>query len=235
MLSGLLIDKMIINLLNLFFPKVCLACDNQLEANEVQICTLCRHDLPLINLSSSINNDVTKRLYGRVKLEHAAALLWFSKRGLVQHLIHNLKYKGHEEVGELLGDWLGEELVKLDGFKTVDVVVPVPLHSLRLRQRGFNQVHKFGQKLALALECDFNTQVLQKTKSTQTQVFKDRIKRLITDDALFRVTDYESLKGKHVLLVDDIITTGATIETCAQALSKIEGLRLSVAAMAIAE
>ncbi len=231
----LLIDKMIINLLNLFFPKVCSACDNPLEANELCVCTFCRHELPFTNFECSLNNEVTKRLYGRVQLENASALLWFSKKGLVQHLIHNLKYKGQEHVGVFLGKWLGEELIKHEGFRTVDVVLPVPLHSKRLRQRGFNQVHKFGKELAKTLKCDFNTEILRKTKATKTQVFKDRIKRWINDDSLFVVTDYETLKGKHVLLVDDLITTGATIETCAKALSKIEGIRISVATMAIAE
>lgn len=230
-----LFDEMIKNLLNLFFPKVCLSCDNHLEASEIYICTFCRHELPLTNFKSTANNEVTKRLYGRVQLDHATALLWFSKKGMVQHLIHNLKYKGHEEVGELLGQWLGAELIIHNGFKTVDIVIPVPLHSKRLRQRGFNQVHKFGKKLADALECEFNTTVLQKSKATKTQVFKDRLKRLITDDSVFSVTDYESLKGKHILLVDDLITTGSTIESCANALSKIEGITLSVATMAIAD
>lgn len=226
---------MIINLLNLFFPKVCLACDNQLETNEVYICAFCRHELPLTNFESANDNEVTKRLYGRAQLENASALLWFSKKGLVQHLIHNLKYKGHEDIGKFLGQWFGEELRKHEGFKTVDVVIPVPLHSKRMRQRGFNQVHKFGKELADALECDFNTTVLQKAKTTKTQVFKDRIRRFITDDAVFLVTEYETLKGKHILLVDDIITTGATIETCVNALSKIDGITISVATMAIAE
>ncbi|MEO5789850.1 MAG: phosphoribosyltransferase family protein [Gelidibacter sp.] len=226
---------MIINLLNLFFPKVCLACDDQLETSEVYVCTFCRHELPLTNFESTVHNDVTKRLYGRVQLENASALFWFTKKGLVQHLIHNLKYKGHEDVGKFLGQWLGQELKQQERFRTVDVVIPVPLHSKRLRQRGFNQVHEFGKELAEALECDFNTKVLQKDKATKTQVFKDRIRRWITDETLFVVTDYESLKGKHILLVDDIITTGATIEICANALSKIEGVTISVATMAIAE
>ena len=224
-----------INLLNLFFPKVCLACDNQLEVNEIYVCTICRHELPLTNFESATDNDVTKRLYGRVQLQNATALFWFTKKGLVQHLIHNLKYKGHEDVGKFLGQWFGEELSKCEHFRTVDVVIPVPLHSKRLRQRGFNQVHKFGKELADALGCNFNITVLQKGKATKTQVFKDRIRRWINDDALFIVTDFESLKGKHILLVDDIITTGATIETCANALSKIEGVTISVATMAIAE
>lgn len=214
---------------------VCLACDNILEANEAFVCTYCRHELPLTNFESVIDNEVSQRLYGRVELKGAYALLRFSKKGLVQHLLHNLKYKGHEQVGEFLGDWLGQELSHHEIFKSVDVVVPVPLHSKRLRQRGFNQVHKFGKKLADALGCEFDTQVLQKTKATPTQVFKDRIRRWMNDDALFVVTDYQTLKGKHILLVDDIITTGATIETCANALAKIEGITLSVASMAIAE
>lgn len=230
-----LIDKMVKNLLNLFFPQVCLSCDNHLEANELYVCTLCRHELPLTNFESNINNDVTKMLYGRVLLKNASALLWFSKKGLVQHLLHNLKYKGHEDIGEFLGKWHGAELSKHDGFKSVDVVIPVPLHSRRLRQRGYNQVHKYGRELASALECDFNTEVLQKAKATKTQVFKDRIRRWVNDEALFIVTDFETLRGKHVLLVDDIITTGATIETCANALCKIEGVTISVATMAIAE
>lgn len=235
LLRLLLIDKMVKNLLNLFFPEVCLSCDNQLETNEIYVCTLCRHDLPLTNFENTTNNEVTKILYGRVQLNNAFALLWFSKKGLVQHLLHNLKYKGHEEIGEFLGQWLGQELYKHEGFRNVDVVIPVPLHSKRLRQRGYNQVHKFGMQLAEALECDFNTTVLQKAKATKTQVFKDRVRRWMNDDTLFIVTEYETLKGKHILLVDDIITTGATIETCANALSKIEGITISVATMAIAE
>jgi ComF family protein len=146
-----------------------------------------------------------------------------------------LKYKGYEEVGEFLGKWHGEELRNHEGFKSVDVVIPVPLHSKRLRQRGYNQVHKYGKEIANAVDCDFNTEILQKSKATKTQVFKDRIRRWNNDDTLFMVTDYEILKGKHILLVDDIITTGATLETCANALLKIEGVTLSVATMAIAE
>src|SRR5690606_2301531 len=108
------------NLLNLFFPQVCLSCDNQLEANELYVCTVCRHELPLTNFESTTNNELTKMLYGRVLLRNASSLLWFSKKGLVQHLLHNLKYKGHEEIGEFLGKWLGEELSKHKEFSSVD-------------------------------------------------------------------------------------------------------------------
>lgn len=229
------IDKMMINLLNLFFPPVCMACDSHLNDNEKHICTFCRNELPVTNFHLDINNAVAKRLYGRVNFINATSLLWFNKKGIVQHLIHNLKYKGHEEVGVFLGKWLGEELSEIKSYKNIDVVIPVPLHKSKLRKRGFNQADKFGREIAKSLSVEFNDTVLVKTKATTTQVFKDRLKRILTHEADFSISEHHSLKGKHILLVDDIITTGATIEACANQLFAIEGVRISVATMAIAE
>jgi ComF family protein len=225
---------MVKNLLNLLFPKVCYACQSFLNDNEQHICTQCRHELPLTNFNTLENNAVEKLLYGRVPIEHATALLWFKKKGIVQQLLHNLKYKGHEDVGLFLGEWLGEELSELKEFQDIDVVVPVPLHKSRQRKRGYNQVHKFAQAIADKLHIECNTSVLQKTKATQTQVFKDRLKRWNDDNTVFSVTNIQDFKGKHILLVDDVITTGATIEACSNALLKIEGIKISVATMAIA-
>jgi ComF family protein len=174
-------------------------------------------------------------LYGRVKLEEATALLHFSKKGKVQQLMHNLKYRRHEVVGEFLGEWLGEDLKNTDAYKGIDVVVPVPLHKSKQKQRGYNQVDKFGRALAKALDADYNSDTLLKTSATKTQVFKDRLKRSSNIDANFTISEKESLKHKHILLVDDIITTGSTIEACANALSSIEGIKLSVATMAITD
>ena len=229
------IDKMIINLLNLFFPQVCMACDAHLNDNEKHICTFCRNELPVTDFHLDVDNAVAKRLYGRVNFKNATSLLWFYKKGIVQHLIHNLKYKGHEDVGVFLGQWLGQELNEIDSYKTIDVVIPVPLHKSKLRKRGYNQVDKFGKEIAKALSIEYNSKVLIKTKATSTQVFKDRLKRILTHDADFSISEYDSLKGKHILLVDDIITTGATIEACANQLLAIEGVTISVATMAIAE
>ncbi len=226
---------MVINLLNLFFPKVCLACDALLGDNEIYICTFCRDELPVTNFHLETDNAVAKRLYGRVNFRQATSLLWFNKKGIVQHLIHNLKYKGHEEVGLFLGRWLGGELSEMEQFKSIDVVVPVPLHKSKFRKRGYNQVDKFGREIARALSAEFNSHSLIKTKATTTQVFKNRLKRIMTHQEDFSVVEHESLKGKHILLVDDIITTGATIEACAHQLLAIEGVSISVATMAIAE
>ena len=226
---------MIKNLLNLFFPKVCLACNNHLLDNELQICTNCRHELPLTNFHEDKENAVHKTLYGRVKLENATALLHFSKKGRVQQLIHNLKYRGQEEVGDLLGTWLGAELQSIPAYCEIDIVVPVPLHRSKLRSRGYNQVDRFARRIASAIEADYQPNILTKTNNTKTQVFKDRIKRSSAKEGNFGIKDDGSLNNKHVLLVDDIITTGSTIEDCAEALLKIEGIKLSLATMAITD
>lgn len=223
------------NLLNLFFPRVCEACSNYLSDNEQIICTVCRHEMPVTNAHFSENSQVEKILYGRVLLEHATALFLFSKGGLVQQLIHNLKYRGHQEIGRCLGQWLGEELKSHPVYRSVDAVIPVPLHPKKYRMRGFNQVHKFGQAIAELLEVPFDTSLLKKQFSTTTKVFKSRIGRYDDSKAEFYITENLNYTNRHLLLVDDLITTGSTIERCYQVLKAIPGLRLSIATMAIAE
>jgi len=223
------------NLLNLFFPEVCESCNSVLGDNEQIICVFCRHQLPVTNFHFDNSETVKKVVYGRVKLENATALLHFSKKGIVQQLLHNLKYRGHEQISAFLGKWLGSELNTLDAYKTINIVIPVPLYKTKLRKRGYNQVAEFGKEIAKALNADYNDTVLVKTKPTQTQVFKGRLKRWNDDGALFSITENESLKGKHILLVDDIITTGATVEACASVLLKIDNIKLSLATMAIAD
>ena len=222
-------------MLNLFFPQVCEACNNHLKDGEHILCLSCRHELPITNFHFENSEHVKKVVYGRVQLEYATALLHFSKKGSVQQILHNLKYRGHQEISGFFGKWLGSELSKIEEYKTIDTVIPVPLYKTKLRQRGYNQVAKFGQEIAKAIQAEFNDTVLVKTKSTQTQVFKERLKRWNDDGSLFSITETESLEGKHILLVDDIITTGATVEACANVLLKIDNIKLSLATMAIAD
>jgi ComF family protein len=226
---------MVKNLLNLFFPKICDACKTILGDNETVICVKCRHQLPVTNFHFDKFITVHNIVFGRVKLENATALLHFSKKGIVQQLLHNLKYRGHEQISVFLGKWLGSELSSIEDYKAVDVVIPVPLYKTKLRKRGYNQVAEFGKEIAKALHADYNDKVLVKTKPTQTQVFKGRLTRWNDDGALFNISEKESLKGKHILLVDDIITTGATVEACASVLLKIDNIKLSLVTMAIAD
>ncbi len=222
-------------MLNLFFPKVCEACSNALLDNQLVICVNCRHHLPVTNFHFDNSEVVKKVVYGRVKLENATALLHFSKKGIVQQILHNLKYRGHEEISGFFGQWLGTELKTLESYRTIDVVIPVPLYKTRLRKRGYNQVTKFGQEIAKSLNAEFNDEVLIKTRATTTKVFKGRLSRWNDDGAVFAISENKSLKGKHILLVDDIITTGATVEACATELLKIDNIKLSLVTMAIAD
>lgn len=226
---------MIKNLLNLFFPKVCYACSDLLSDNEHHICTSCRHQLPVTNYHFEEDKTVEKVFYGRVKIEKATALLKFHKKGRVQQLLHNLKYKGHETIGQFLGAWLGQELNDTKDYGTIDIVIPVPLHKNKLRKRGYNQVSKFGKEIANALETDFAENVLVKKTATATQVFKKRFARWQGSDDNFSLENADLISGKHILLVDDIITTGATIEACSNILQKAKNVKISIAAMAIAE
>ena len=222
-------------MLNLFFPKVCEACNNVLTDNELVVCLSCRHQLPVTHFHFNRSKAVEKIVYGRVKLENATALLHFSKKGIVQQLLHNLKYRRHEHISSFLGKWLAAELCTVNTYNDVDVVVPVPLYKTKLRKRGYNQVAKFGKEIAKALHAEYNDEVLIKTKPTKTKVFKGRLSRWNDDGAVFAISEHKALQGKHILLVDDIITTGATVEACAKELLTIDNIKLSLATMAIAD
>ncbi len=221
-------------IINLFFPKVCYACSYLLTDNELHICTTCRHNLPVASYHFENNNTVEKVFYGRIKLEQATALLRFEKKGIVQQLLHNLKYRGHETISKILGEWLGNELKTIEAYNNIDAVIPVPLHRNKLRKRGYNQVAKFGIEIAKSLNAEYIDNVLIKTTATKTQVFKKRISRWNNTNEIFSVTNTNDIEGKHILLVDDIITTGATIEACANMLYKAKNIKISVATMAIA-
>ena len=221
-------------IVNLFFPKVCFACLNLLHDNEDTICVNCRHDLPVTNFHFDNDDTVAKVLYGRAKIEQGTALFRFEKKGLVQQLIHGLKYRGYENIGALLGNWLGSELKTLEHYQNIDVVIPVPLHKKKLRKRGYNQVAKFGQQLAKALDAEYNDKVLVKVTNTASQTTKQRFTRWINNDELFAIVNMGAIENKHLLLVDDLITTGATLKACITVLNKAKNIKISIATMAIA-
>ncbi|GAA3595983.1 ComF family protein [Flavivirga amylovorans] len=202
--------------------------------NEKTICIDCRHGLPITNFHFNNDDAVTKVLYGRAKVENGTALFRFEKKGIVQQLIHGLKYKGYENIGLFLGDWLGGELKNIESYKTIDMVIPVPLHKKKLKKRGYNQVSKFGQQIAEALKVAYKDDALLKITNTKSQVDKKRLARWNNSDELFTLINSESIENKHILLVDDIITTGATLEACIAVLSQAKNIKISIATMAIA-
>jgi ComF family protein len=220
------------NLINLFFPKVCVGCKNVLIQQEKVICIHCLHELPVTNLHVNDSKLISKVFYGTINLQHATALFYYPKKGVVRQMIHHLKYKNQEKISSYLGKWLGLELKNCGYYNTIDVVIPVPLHKKRMRERGYNQVEGFAKELALSLNANFNDTTLMRNKNTSTQTVKNRLTRWKNVQTIFEVTDVNTLKGKHILLVDDVITTGATVKSCVQELNKIKGVNISLAVMA---
>lgn len=180
------------------------------------------------------SNDAMKDIfYGRFEVQNATALLKFQKKGITQELLHNLKYRGQEKISYFFGKWLGAELSSKESYAGVDMVIPVPLHKQKLKKRGYNQVSGFGSEIAAALNVPFREDLLLKVSKTHSQVFKKRFTRFAVEE-IFTVHSPEVLANKHILLVDDIVTTGATLENCAQQLLKSDNVILSVATIAIA-
>jgi ComF family protein len=220
---------------SLLFPELCAACRETLMANEYLVCTDCRYHLPFTNFHLYPDNIVAQQFWGKIHLEGAYSLYYFSKGGKVQNLMHQFKYKGMRQIGNLLGNIAGEQLIKNDIFRTVDIIVPVPLHKKRMQQRGYNQSTCFAEGLAPKLNAIVEDANLVRTIATETQTHKSRFARFENMQEVFVVKNPERLINKHVLLVDDIITTGSTLEACGTELLKIEGLKLSIATIAYAE
>jgi ComF family protein len=223
------------SIINLFFPKVCSGCSSFLLSNENVICTVCRHDIPLTNHHLNPENDAFKKFYGRIPVVHTSALLYFHKKGIVQELIHNLKYKGHEEIGAILGEWYAEDLKTIDLLQSVDEIIPVPLHRRKLKERGYNQVTAFGTALSSGLNIDYNSSILVRNVYSKTQSKKNLLGRTEGIESTFDVIFSEKDHNKHFLLIDDVITTGSTLEACSRALLKIPGAKISIVCMAMAQ
>ncbi len=222
------------NIINLFFPPVCAGCHSFLISNENVICTLCRHNIPLTNHHLNPENEAFKKFYGRIPVEYASALLYFHKRGIVQELIHNLKYRGQEEIGTVLGTWYAEDLKNSIPIQSVDEIIPVPLHKRKRRERGYNQVTNFGRTLSRELNIEYNPNLLVRNVYSKTQSKKNLLNRSDGIEAIFDTSFTEKDHNKHFLLIDDVITTGSTLEACSHALLKIPGAKISIVCMAMA-
>ncbi len=218
-------------MLNVLFPKVCVGCKELLINGEDVLCVECIHLLPLAVFHKTGSEMLKDKFYGRFLVENATALIQFQKRGLTQELLHSLKYRGRKELSSFFGKWLGAELADIESYGNVEMVIPVPLHKQKLKKRGYNQVEGFGKELALALNVPYRDDILIKISKSGSQVFKTRILRFEAEEE-FSIQNLEEIKNKHLLLVDDIITTGATLEKCALQLLKAENVTISIATIA---
>lgn len=221
-------------LLELFYPQTCASCTAFLGHGEKIVCTTCRHSFPIAHEHLKQELVIHNLLKGRVNIELATALFYFDKKGRVQQLIHNLKYKRKQKISKFLGLWLGLELAEDKNWETIDCIIPVPLHPLRKHKRGYNQVAGFGKAIAKQLNKPYNDKILFRKRMTKTQVFKNRYSRSDIIAGSFAIKNTDELMGLHILLVDDLITTGSTLEACSKALEQIPHIKLSIAVMAIA-
>lgn len=218
-------------LLNLFFPAVCAGCDELLLSSESVICTNCRHETPLTNHHLLCDNEAATKFYGRIPVETVVTFLYFHKKGIVQEMIHKLKYKGCQEVGTAIGHWFSTDLKRTNAI-FADEIIPVPLHPKKLRQRGYNQVTTFGQALSESLKIPLNESLLIRNFYSKTQTKKNLWSRSELNKSLFQASFTPSDHNKHFLLIDDVLTTGSTLEACCRALLEIPGAKISIACMA---
>ena len=233
--AALISRTWISDLLNLFFPNYCQSCGNTLVEQEEIICLNCLFNLPKTGFHLHSENPISRLFWGRVDLHSAAAFLFFSKGGNVQHLIHSLKYKGHWETGILLGELYGKELSKSELFSLADIIIPVPLHPTKQRIRGYNQTEQIAKGLSNTMGIPLQANNLVKIVHTESQTTKTRYERWQNVKDTFQIKEPKKIEGKHILLVDDVLTTGATLEACATKLLQVPETRVSVVTVAYAQ
>ncbi len=222
------------SVLGLFYPNNCPGCGAPLVAGEKYICSHCITDLPYTYFKNTRKNIVSELLLGRFNLENASSLCYFIKSGRLQKLLHNLKYNNRPEIGQELGIYLGNELKKSNS-DDFDVIVPVPLHFKKLKIRGYNQSEEIAKGIKTAIDKPIDTSSIERVIYTETQTKKNKIQRWNNVKNIFEIKSPENLENKHILIVDDVITTGATLEALASKIQTVNNTKISVASIAIAK
>lgn len=219
---------------HLFFPEFCSSCHNALVKGEPVICTVCLNNLPRTGYAMNDKNAVAEKFWGKFPIQSAYALFSFDKGGKVQRLMHAFKYRGNKEIGYLCGELCGLDIKKFMISDSIDVIIPVPLHASKERMRGFNQSATLAEGIAKILKKPALLNTLLRSVPTDTQTKKQRYSRYENMKDVFTIKHKTELYNKHILLVDDVITTGSTISSCAEVLIQQTNSRVSVASMAFA-
>ena len=222
------------NFISIFYPRSCVACGNALMQNESHFCLSCLMQLPETNYHLMENSPLDNIFMGRVPVEKVSSMLFYKKGNKVQHILHALKYKGNKEVGCFLGEIYGRQLLRRPFYQSIDCIIPIPLHPKKLKMRGYNQSEWIAMGLSRSMNIPYYSEVLCRSEFTETQTKKSRFNRWENVKGVFVTADMEILQGKHVLVCDDVLTTGATMEAAITQLKKIEGVRVSVATLACA-
>lgn len=219
---------------HLLFPHVCNGCGTELLSNEKVVCTACLSFMPKTNFHLIINNPFEQKMAGRIRIENATAFCYFNKGGAIQHLLHGLKYQQKKEIGLLLGKRFAKQIEDVRWLDDIDVILPIPLSAQKMKARGFNQSECLATGMAEHLHKPVDTIAVIRTKNTASQTSKTRAERISNVADAFMVAYPDLIRNKHILLLDDVITTGATLEVCAEAILKVPGTKVSMATLAYA-
>lgn len=227
-----MISRILRDFIRLFYPNLCMVCHNDLPEVEQVICTTCLYHIPRTKYWYDTENPVAKIFWGRVFIQNACSFFFFSKGSRYRKLLHHLKYNGKKDVGYILGKEFGLELKKAETYKNIDVIVPVPLHPKRYKKRGYNQAEEIAKGLKESMGIPLSTKNLIRSEYTETQTRKNRAERVENVSKAFRLENPIDFKGKHILIVDDIVTTGATLEECATTVLEAENAKVSIVTLA---
>ena len=222
------------SLINILFPRVCAGCGNILLEGEDTVCTTCRFLLQKTGYELNPDNPLAQLFYGQMPFNAVMAEFFFSKTGKVQHLIHGLKYHGCRENGLFLGQEIGKSLLQAPDYKGIEYIIPIPLHPKKEKIRGYNQSHVIAEGISEIMNVPIAEKCLVRKVFTDTQTKKSREERYQNVKDIFDVKNAAKIAGKHVLLVDDVLTTGATLMSAGKALMEVEGIKISVATVACA-
>jgi ComF family protein len=220
--------------LHLFYPHVCTGCGSDLLKEDSLLCLRCIYNLPHTNFAGLPNNQIEKDFWGRIPLISACSQFYFSKEFLIQHLIHQLKYKGDIKIGLYLGEIMGETLLNSNRFNTIDALIPLPLYADKEHKRGYNQAAVICNGMSSVMNIPVLNGIVIRQHDTETQTRKHRTARWENVKGSFKVVKENELSGKHLLLVDDVVTTGATLEACGNVILQKENVKLSIATLAYA-
>ena len=222
-------------IVHLFFPNLCCGCGKKPPIKNELFCLGCQLDLPFTDHLKVRDNQLEMKVKGRFKIDRGAAYFYFRKGGKVQELIHKIKYQNKPQIARSLGRNFGQQLLDSEDFPLPDLLIPIPLHFKRFRKRGYNQSTEYAKGIQEVLGCKLATDILTKPLPTPSQTDKSRLGRIKSVGNTFKIKDLKELTGKNVLLIDDVITTGATLEAAAEKLLQAKNLSLSLACIAMAE
>lgn len=222
------------DLLYLAYPDLCLICGTSLINDEPIICYDCLYKLPLTAFQSYSENPAAERFYGKIKFSYATAAFHYQKGSVIQIILEALKYKGESKVGDFLGSYSGQKLMGKGFFDSIDLIVPVPLHQMKLKSRGFNQSEIIAKGLSKACNIEVDCKTLLRKNDNKTQTTRNIYDRWKNVSSIFTVENKEVFMNKHILLVDDVLTSGSTLEACGQKVLESNGSQISFFALALA-